>query len=100
MLKYSPMETAHLIDRLRTAGPLLFLGLAMLLDAVGFVGCFRKFTDVVRRFQSELRLWHHTPVWHRSLTWDRGPVTPRIQFAIRTAGALLSAFAFLVIAIF
>jgi hypothetical protein len=77
---------AVLLERLAAGGPLLFIGLMMTFDPVGFAGCFVELARVVRLIG-------------RGFRWESDyEVSRAARVAIRSAGICLSAFAWLVTA--
>ena len=87
-----------LLQRLYFAGPLLYVGLVMAVDPVGFVGIFRALTEAVRDLDLNLRSGRLDLRRQQWLATARNPVAGDVANAIRLTGAVLSAAAFLILA--
>ena len=98
-----PHQIQLFLRHLALAGPLLYIGLAMTLDPVGFVDCFRTlaraFADLDRHLHGLFRPSVFRPslfrpsVFHPEYLPDRRPISAQSTSAIRLVGILLSAAA-------
>ena len=73
-------------ERLFASLPLLFVGLAMAIDPSGLVLTVRMLSSVVRTIENRIR----GVAWSAGLERpDESPVSERVAFAVRLAGAAL-----------
>jgi hypothetical protein len=92
------MDFVALIHRFAAGGPILFIGLSMVIDAAAFVKNFRHVGRLVQQFDHTIAPWRRRP-WVRSGpgavdAWE----SPQTARAVRAAGFLLTAASFLILA--